>query len=420
MEWTLDSETDLTPYGKKHISKILDLMGKKESATISPKDGRIHLSIPDANVRDAFTSLYESSPALQDYMEKEAFLESSTKAIRANFFRGVGSAWMMVKDAESAQKKEEAYQEFCRKEGVTEAEKKEAKSITADGVRKNDWVPALGHLQYGTILPHYGELLESLDGSREPFSALRDAANDLVVACEDFEHLATARNAFFLTDPKLDPYAAVAASIRKWEPDMDMDDLMAELRDSAMRDVYHKEGKALINCADRLIALRDEMELKLRMNADDERKADPQLTTDDVKELLMKTRDILGAYDYAEIREGYDEALDPVHPFQMGMNKDRYELLNAADLIDVLRERIQPYSDETPAGKAMREVFTAHPDNFDYRELTVMAVTKLMEKGAGRKTLREAAKIGRDVCPSIGEDKGILKEAAKRRPAVGR
>ena len=417
MEWILNLETNLTPYGKTHLLEIQELLGKGESAVLNQADGTIRLSVPDAHVKEALTELYESSPALQTSKEKEAFLKETIEAIREDLFKGADLARGIVKAAETKQKKEEAYQEFCKIPGVTEAEKEEARAVTADGVTKNDWISAAAHLQFGTKLVSYGEILKCMKGERKPMNVLRDIAKDLAEAKEVYDRLGKASESIFLNDPKIDRAAAVAASIHIFEPDMTMDDLMAELRDPAKLETYHKEGEAFGKCATCLAILHDEVEAELLVHENDERSIElgwhpNELTANDVKGFLMKTEDVIAAYEYASLREGYD--LDPVHPFQMGSDEDRFDLSLAADRIDVLRERSQPDPKESLAEKTMREVFSSNQYNFDYRELTTMAVANLMEQGASNKTLKEAVAIGQDICPSIGKTKDILKAAKKR------
>lgn len=160
MEWTLNPETDLTPYGVTHLLDLQELLGDKESATIQA-DGTIRLTIPDAHVKEALTNLYESSPALQNYlpqfgMEREAFLQNGIAAFREGFTKGINYTKLMMDLAKTEQKNEVAYQEFCKMPGVTEDQKRYARFITDQGIEKNDWASVASHLQNGTMLPHYG------------------------------------------------------------------------------------------------------------------------------------------------------------------------------------------------------------------------------------------------------------------------
>lgn len=414
MEWTLSPETDLTAYGKTHLLDIQEILGKSESASLNPADGSLHLVVPDAHVKEALIELYESSPALQGHMEKEVFLEKSTVAIRDDLIKGTQLVKETVRAAEIAQKKDDAYQAFCQIEGVTAEEKEKAKVITEEGIRKNDWISAASLLRSGMTLPHYGKLLESIEGKCKPIDVLRIAKEDLAEAQQKYKLMGEATDALFLTNPKMDLPAALAASIHIGEPDMDAEDLKAALRDPAEQKIYHKEGEALANCVTVLSTLHDEVEVKILEHEVGERDT---LTTEDVKELLMKTRDIIGTYEYG-LPEKYE--FTPACPIQMGTDEDRFNLLTATETIEVLRDRLMPDSQEKLAGKTMRDVFSSCQGNFDYRELTTRAVEQLMEKGASKKTLKEAVAIGREVCPSIGKTKDLLKQAEKRQHAAER
>ena len=410
MEWTLNPETDLTPYGVTHLLDLQELLGDKESATIQA-DGTIRLTIPDAHVKEALTNLYESSPALQNYlpqfgMEREAFLQNGIAAFREGFTKGINYTKLMMDLAKTEQKNEVAYQEFCKMPGVTEDQKRYARFITDQGIEKNDWASVASHLQNGTMLPHYGELLESMNGKgKTPLDAYRDAVNDLVDICKIRDSLAEIRNSIYLNDPKMDQGAAMAASICIFEPGIEFSDLAAELDNPDKRGAYRKEALALCCCVDRLIELYGEAREKLNFHPD-------EITKEDLKELIVKTNDPIRNYDYARLREGYD--LAPVHPFQMGKDEDQGKFFAVADTIDTLRNRSEPNPKASPAEKAMYEVFCKYPNNFDYRQLTMVAVANLMEKGASNKTLKEAVAIGQDICPSIGKTKDILKAAEKR------
>lgn len=410
MEWTLNPETDLTPYGVTHLLDLQELLGDKESATIQA-DGTIRLTIPDAHVKEALTNLYESSPALQNYlpqfgMEREAFLQNGIAAFREGFTKGINYTKLMMDLAKTEQKNEVAYQEFCKMPGVTEDQKRYARFITDQGIEKNDWASVASHLQNGTMLPHYGELLESMNGKgKTPLDAYRDAVNDLVDICKIRDSLAEIRNSIYLNDPKMDQGAAMAASICIFEPGIEFSDLAAELDNPDKRGAYRKEALALCCCVDRLIELYGEAREKLNFHPD-------EITKEDLKELIVKTNDPIRNYDYAHLREGYD--LAPVHPFQMGKDEDQGKFFAVADTIDTLRNRSEPNPKASPAEKAMYEVFCKYPNNFDYRQLTMVAVANLMEKGASNKTLKEAVAIGQDICPSIGKTKDILKAAEKR------
>lgn len=410
MEWTLNPETDLTPYGVTHLLDLQELLGDKESATIQA-DGTIRLTIPDAHVKEALTNLYESSPALQNYlpqfgMEREAFLQNGIAAFREGFTKGINYTKLMMDLAKTEQKNEVAYQEFCKMPGVTEDQKRYARFITDQGIEKNDWASVASHLQNGTMLPHYGELLESMNGKgKTPLDAYRDAVNDLVDICKIRDSLAEIRNSIYLNDPKMDQGAAMAASICIFEPGIEFSDLAAELDNPDKRGAYRKEALALCCCVDRLIELYGEAREKLNFHPD-------EITKEDLKELIVKTNDPIRNYDYAHLREGYD--LAPVHPFQMGKDEDQGKFFAVADTIDTLRNRSEPNPKASPAEKAMYEVFCKYPNNFDYRQLTMVAVANLMEKDASNKTLKEAVAIGQDICPSIGKTKDILKAAEKR------
>lgn len=410
MEWTLNPETDLTPYGVTHLLDLQELLGDKESATIQA-DGTIRLTIPDAHVKEALTNLYESSPALQNYlpqfgMEREAFLQNGIAAFREGFTKGINYTKLMMDLAKTEQKNEVAYQEFCKMPGVTEDQKRYARFITDQGIEKNDWASVASHLQNGTMLPHYGELLESMNGKgKTPLDAYRDAVNDLVDICKIRDSLAEIQNSIYLNDPKMNQGAAMAASICIFEPGIEFSDLAAELDNPDKRGAYRKEALALCCCVDRLIELYGEAREKLNFHPD-------EITKEDLKELIVKTNDPIRNYDYARLREGYD--LAPVHPFQMGKDEDQGKFFAVADTIDTLRNRSEPNPKASPAEKAMYEVFCKYPNNFDYRQLTMVAVANLMEKGASNKTLKEAVAIGQDICPSIGKTKDILKAAEKR------
>lgn len=406
MEWILNLETNLTPYGKTHLLEIQELLGKGESAVLNQADGTIRLSVPDAHVKEALTELYESSPALQTSKEKEAFLKETIEAIREDLFKGADLARGIVKAAETKQKKEAAYQEFCKMPDVTEDQKRYARFITDQGIEKNDWASVASHLQNGTMLPHYGELLESMNGKgKTPLDAYRDAVNDLVDICKIRDSLAEVQNSIYLNDPKMDQGAAMAASICIFEPGIEFSDLAAELDNPDKRGAYRKEALALCCCVDRLIELYSEAREKLNFHPD-------EITKKDLKELIVKTNDSIRNYDYARLWEGYD--LAPVHPFQMGRDEDQGKFFAVADAIDTLRNRSEPNPKASPAEKAMYEVFCKYPNNFDYRQLTMVAVANLMEQGASNKTLKEAVAIGQDICPSIGKTKDILKAAKKR------
>lgn len=410
MDWTLNSETDLTPYGVTHLLDLQELLGDKESATIQA-DGTIRLTIPDAHVKEALTNLYESSPTLRDYlprfgMEKEAFLQNGIAAFREGFTKGIHFTQLMMDLAKKEQKNEAAYQEFCKMPDVTEDQKRYARFITDQGIEKNDWASVASHLQNGTMLPHYGELLESMNGKgKTPLDAYRDAVNDLVDVCKIRDSLAEVRNSIYLNDPKMDQGAAVAASICIFEPGIEFSDLAAELDNPDKRGAYRKEALALFCCVDRLIELHNEAREKLNFHPD-------EITKKDLKELIVKTNDPIRNYDYARLWEGYD--LAPVHPFQMGRDEDQGKFFAVTDAIDTLRNRSEPNPKASPAEKAMYEVFCKYPNNFDYRQLTMVAVANLMEQGASNKTLKEAVAIGQDICPSIGKTKDILKDAEKR------
>lgn len=410
MEWTLNPETDLTPYGVTHLLDLQELLGDKESATIQA-DGTIRLTIPDAHVKEALTNLYESSPALQNYlpqfgMEREAFLQNGIAAFREGFTKGINFTQLMMDLAKTEQKNEVAYQEFCKMPGVTEDQKREAKYLTNRGIEKNDWASVAIHLQNGMMLPHYSELLESMNGKEKAqLDAYRDAVNDLADTRDLLDLLGKAKDSIYLNDPKMDQRAAVAASIRIFELGINFSDLAAELHNPDKWEEYRKEGDALYNCVDRLVELHDEAKVKLDFHPD-------EITKEDLKELIVKTNDIIRNYDYARLREGYN--LAPVHPFQMGKDEDQGKFFAVADTIDTLRNRSEPNPKASPAEKAMYEVFCKYPNNFDYRQLTMVAVANLMEKGASNKTLKEAVAIGQDICPSIGKTKDILKAAKKR------
>lgn len=410
MEWILNSETDLTPYGETHLLDLQELLGNKESATIQA-DGSIRLTIPDAHVKEALTELYDSSPTLQNYLpqfgiEKEAFLQNGIAAFREGFTKGINFTQLMMDLAQTEQKNEVAYQEFCKMPGVTEDQKREAKYLTNRGIEKNDWASVAIHLQNGMMFPHYSELLESMNGKgKARLDAYRDAVNDLADTRDLLDLLGKAKDSIYLNDPKMDQRAAVAASIRIFEPGIKLSDLAAELHNPDKREEYRKEGDALYNCVDRLVELHDEAKVKLDFHPD-------EITKEDLKELIVKTNDIIRNYDYARLREGYD--LAPVHPFQMGKDEDQGKFFAVADTIDTLRNRSEPNPKASPAEKAMYEVFCKYPNNFDYRQLTMVAVANLMEKGASNKTLKEAVAIGQDICPSIGKTKDILKAAEKR------
>ena len=290
--------------------------------------------------------------------------------------------------------------------GVTEDQKREAKYLTNRGIEKNDWASVAIHLQNGMMFPHYSELLESMNGKgKARLDAYRDAVNDLADTRDLLDLLGKAKDSIYLNDPKMDQRAAVAASIRIFEPGIKLSDLAAELHNPDKREEYRKEGDALYNCVDRLVELHDEAKVKLDFHPD-------EITKEDLKELIVKTNDIIRNYDYARLREGYD--LAPVHPFQMGKDEDQGKFFAVADTIDTLRNRSEPNPKASPAEKAMYEVFCKYPNNFDYRQLTMVAVANLMEKGASNKTLKEAVAIGQDICPSIGKTKDILKAAEKR------
>lgn len=240
---------------------------------------------------------------------------------------------------------------------------------------------------------------------KTPLDAYRDAVNDLVDICKIRDSLAEIRNSIYLNDPKMDQGAAMAASICIFEPGIEFSDLAAELDNPDKRGAYRKEALALCCCVDRLIELYGEAREKLNFHPD-------EITKEDLKELIVKTNDPIRNYDYARLREGYD--LAPVHPFQMGKDEDQGKFFAVADTIDTLRNRSEPNPKASPAEKAMYEVFCKYPNNFDYRQLTMVAVANLMEKGASNKTLKEAVAIGQDICPSIGKTKDILKAAEKR------
>lgn len=410
MEWILNPETDLTPYGETHLLDLQELLGNKESATIQA-DGSIRLTIPDAHVKEALTNLYDSSPTLQNYLpqfgiEKEAFLQNGIAAFREGFTKGINFTELMMDLAKTEQKNEVAYQEFCKMPGVTEDQKREAKYLTNRGIEKNDWASVAIHFQNGMMFPHYSELLESMNGKgKARLDAYRDAVNDLADTRDLLDLLGKAKDSIYLNDPKMDQRAAVAASIRIFEPGIKLSDLAAELHNPDKREEYRKEGDALYNCVDRLVELHDKAKVKLDFHSD-------EITKEDLKELIVKTNDIIRNYDYARLREGYD--LAPVHPFQMGKDEDQGKFFAVADTIDTLRNRSEPNPKASPAEKAMYEVFCKYPNNFDYRQLTMVAVANLMEKGASNKTLKEAVAIGQDICPSIGKTKDILKAAEKR------
>ena len=410
MEWTLNPETDLTPYGVTHLLDLQELLGDKESATIQA-DGTIRLTIPDAHVKEALTNLYESSPALHNYlpqfgMEREAFLQNGIAAFREGFTKGINYTKLMMDLAKTEQKNEVAYQEFCKMPGVTEDQKREAKYLTNRGIEKNDWASVAIHLQNGMTFPHYSERLESMNGKgKTPSEAYRDAVNDLADTRDLLDLLGKAKDSIYLNDPKMDQRAAVAAGIRIFEPGIEFSALAAELRNPDKREEYRKEGDALFHCVDQLIELHDKAKVKLDFHSD-------EITKEDLKELIVKTNDIIRNYDYDRLWKGYD--LAPVHPFQMGKDEEQGKFFAVTDAIDTLRNRSEPTPKPSPAEKAMYEVFYEHPDNFDYRQLTIMAVEKLMEKGASNKALKEAVTIGQDICPSIGKTKDILKAAEKR------
>ena len=411
MEWILNPETDLTPYGETHLLDLQELLGNKESATIQV-DGTIRLSIPDAHVKEALTELYDSSPTLQNYlpqfgMEREAFLQHGIAAFREGFTKGINFTQLMMDLAKTEQKNEVAYQEFCKMPGITEYEKRYARYLTNRGVEKNDWASVAPHLQNGTMLPHYGELLESMNGKgKTPLDAFRDAVNDLNGTREILDLLGKAKDSIYLNNPKMkNQRAAVAASLHIFEPGIKFTDLAAELDNPEKREAYRKEGDALFHCVDQLIELHDKAKVKLDSHPD-------EITKEDLKELIVKTNDIIRNYDYDRLWKGYD--LAPVHPFQMGKDEEQGKFFAVTDAIDTLRNRSEPNPKPSPAEKAMYEVFYEHPDNFDYRQLTIMAVEKLMEKGASNKAFKEAVAIGQDICPSIGKTKDILKAAEKR------
>ena len=410
MEWTLNPETDLTPYGGTHLLDLQELLGDKESATIQA-DGTIRLSVPDAHVKEALTELYDSSPVLQDYlpqfgMEKETFLQEGTAAFREGFTKGIHFTQLMMDLAKTEQKNEAAYQEFCKMPGVTEYEKRTARYFTNRGIKKNDWASAVAHLQNGMMFPHYSELLESMNGKgKTPLDAYRDAVNDLADTREILDLLWKAKDSIYLNDPKMNQRAAVAASICIFEPDIEFTDLVAELNNPDKREAYRKEGDALYHCVDQLIELHDEARAKLNFHPD-------EITKEDLKELIVKTHDIIKTYDYDRLRKGY--TLAPVHPFQMGKDEEQGKFFAVTDTIDTLRNRSEPNPKASPAEKAMYEVFCKYPNTFDYRQLTMVAVANLMKQGASNKTLKEAAAIGQDICPSIGKTKDILKDAEKR------
>lgn len=314
-----------------------------------------------------------------------------------------------MEKSEEALEVKEAYQKFCQKDGITENEKERAKAILAAGTREYDWERQGTALQFGASLLHYGDLLKSMEGKVNPLDACHAAVEDLATIQMFQKYLHRVEDSLFLTEPKLDKKAGLAVAIHIAEPgEFEPNVLLAELRDPAKREAYHREGNALVACVDHLVALRDATTKKMATHPE-------EIAAKDAKELLMKTRDIIGAYE-CNLKEDY--AAYPAPSFKMGSIDDQESLLIATEPIHVLRNRAKLNPKETLAEKTMRDVFSSNPDNFDYCQLTTMAVTKLMGKGASNKTIKETVAVGREVCPSIGDTKTILKDAEKRQQDI--
>ena len=134
MKWTLDAN-EMQEYGEKTISNILD-SNIPCNVQISG-NGRVVLTIPTEDFRKTIQQKYESSPSLQAKYDKEAFVNEIIDSSRENLKEGFDRFDAMVRNSDKEYEREQAYQEFCQIDGVTEEEKAKAKAFIDAGFRKD-------------------------------------------------------------------------------------------------------------------------------------------------------------------------------------------------------------------------------------------------------------------------------------------
>lgn len=98
--------------------------------------------------------------------------------------------------------------------------------------------------------------------------------------------------------------------------------------------------------------------------------------------------------------------------FISGEEREAYR--EASDRVDTLRGRLPATKKESPAEKAMREVYSAHRDIVDYDKLNQMTVDRLTKKVASDRDIREVAEIARTINPAISNTKAYAKRMIHR------